>query len=82
MRYMSNIDMDNIEEYFISFEFILCYQNGTLIDNNVNKLKSPEFSPRRDAEHIQSIRVLSFNNEFRKVMALRVSQEKFREGIS
>jgi 2,4-dienoyl-CoA reductase-like NADH-dependent reductase (Old Yellow Enzyme family) len=45
-------------------------------------LKSPEFSPGRYAENVQSIRVLSFNNEFRKVMALRVNQEKFREGIS
>lgn len=29
--------MENTEEYLISFEFILCYQDGKLIDNNVDK---------------------------------------------
>ena len=45
-------------------------------------LESPEFSPGSDSENIQSIRVLSFGNEFREVMAVRVNQEKFRKGIA
>ena len=45
-------------------------------------LKSPDFSPRSDAEHIESIKVLSFGNEFREVMTMGVNQEKFREGIA
>ena len=46
------------------------------------KLESPDFSPGSDAENIQSIKVLSFGNEFREVMAVRVNQEKFRKGIA
>ena len=45
-------------------------------------LESPEFSPRSDSENVQSIKVLSFGNEFREVMAVRVNQEKFRKGIA
>ena len=45
-------------------------------------LESAEFSPISGAEYIHSIKVLPLSDEFRKVMVLRVSQEKFREGIS
>ena len=45
-------------------------------------LESPEFSPGSSAENVQSIKVLSFGNEFREVMAVRVNQEKFRKGIA
>ncbi len=45
-------------------------------------LVSPDFSPRSDAEHIESLKVLSLSNEFREVMAVRVNQEKFRKGIA
>jgi len=31
------IEMKNKEEFMISFEFSLCYQNGELIDSNVDK---------------------------------------------
>ena len=48
----------------------------------LNLLESPDFSPGSDAENIQSIKVLSFGNEFREVMAVRVNQEKFRKGIA
>ncbi len=49
---------------------------------DVLELKSPEFLPGRDAEDVHSIKVLSLSNEFRKVMAVSVSQEKFREGMT
>ncbi len=48
----------------------------------VIELESPEFSTRSDSENVQSIKVLSFGNEFREVMAVRVNQEKFRKGIA
>ena len=45
-------------------------------------LESLEFSSRSDSKNIQSIKVLSFGNEFCEVMAVRVNQEKFRKGIA
>ena len=45
-------------------------------------LNSPEFSPISGAEYIHSIKVLSLGDEFRKVMAVGVNQEKFRKGIT
>ena len=45
-------------------------------------LESPEFSPISGAEYIHSIKVLSLGDEFRKVMAVGVNQEKFRKGIA
>ena len=45
-------------------------------------LESAKFSPISSAENIQSIKVLSLGNEFRKVMAVGVSQEKFGKGIA
>jgi hypothetical protein len=46
------------------------------------ELESAEFSSISGAENIQSIKVLSLGDEFRKVMAVGVSQEKFRKGIA
>ncbi len=45
-------------------------------------LVSPDFSPRSDTEHIESMKVLSLSNEFREVMAVRVNQEKLGKGIT
>ena len=59
-----------------------CQCSVTIKHCNYSILKSPEFSPGGDAENIQSIKVLSFGNEFREVMAVRVNQEKFRKGIA
>jgi len=54
-----------------------------LVDKqNSEILESAEFLPISGAENIQSIKVLSLGDEFRKVMAVGVSQEKFRKGIA
>jgi len=45
-------------------------------------LESTEFSPISGAEYIHSIKILSLGNEFRKVMAVGVNQEKFGKGIA
>ncbi len=45
-------------------------------------LESAEFLPISGADNIQSIKVLSLGDEFRKVMAVRVNPEKFGKGIA
>ncbi len=40
----------------------------TLLETTL--LVSPDFSARSDAKHIESMKVLSLGNEFRKVMAV------------
>ena len=44
-------------------------------------LESAGFSSISSAKNIQYIKVLSLGDEFRKVMAVGVSQEKFRKGL-
>ena len=59
--------VDGGQSSFLSFTFLL---------------ESAGFSSISSAENIQSIKVLSLGDEFRKVMAVGVSQEKFRKGIA
>jgi FKBP-type peptidyl-prolyl cis-trans isomerase SlyD len=83
---MSNIDMEKLEEYLISFEFILCYQNGTLIDNNVKKepmifrTGANEMLPALEAELIE----LKVGEKKRVFLSAKkaygpILEEKFRE---
>ena len=60
MRVGSGVDhIEYSEGYLISFEFILCYQDGKLIDNNVDKVPmafrtgADEMLPALEAELIK-----------------------------
>jgi len=58
------------------------HQSLLIQQQGITVLKSAEFSSISGAEYIHSIKVLSLDDEFRKVMAVGVNQEKFGEGIT